>query len=168
VGHQLIFDIDAPRGLSIHNLTSQFWANIYLSPFDHFVKRSLRCHGYVRYVDDLPLFAANKRTLWHWKQAVQERLADLRLTIHPETHPHPVAGGIPFLGFVIFPQRRRLKRRKDLYFQRKLRAMMAAYRAGQAPLAFVIASVWGWVNYVRYGNTVGLRKTVLGRLSREP
>jgi RNA-directed DNA polymerase len=159
-----LFAVDRPRGLPIGNLTSQFWANVYLNPFDHFVKRSLRCHGYVRYVDDFLLFAADKPTLWHWKQAVQERLADLRLTIHPETHPHPVTEGMPFLGFMIFPQRRRLKRRKGIYFQRKLRAMMAAYRAGQAPLASVTASVQGWVNHVRYGNTVGLRKAVLGRI----
>lgn len=71
--------------------------------------------------------------------------------------------GIPFLGFRIFPQHRRLKRRKGLYFQRKLRAMMAAYRAGDLELSRVTASVQGWVNHVRYGNTVGLRKAVLGR-----
>jgi RNA-directed DNA polymerase len=41
-----------PRGLPIGNLTSQFWANCYLNPFDHFVKRELRSQGYVRYVDD--------------------------------------------------------------------------------------------------------------------
>ena len=45
-----------PRGLPIGNLTSQFWANCYLNPFDHFVKRELGCPGYVRYVDDLLLF----------------------------------------------------------------------------------------------------------------
>jgi hypothetical protein len=42
-----------PRGLPIGNLTSQFWANCYLDCFDHFVKRELRCPGYVRYVDDV-------------------------------------------------------------------------------------------------------------------
>jgi RNA-directed DNA polymerase len=40
------------RGLPIGNLTSQFWANCYLNPFDHFVKQELRCRGYLRYVDD--------------------------------------------------------------------------------------------------------------------
>jgi retron-type reverse transcriptase len=41
-----------PRGLPIGNLTSQFWSNCYLDPFDHFVKRELRCGAYLRYVDD--------------------------------------------------------------------------------------------------------------------
>jgi hypothetical protein len=71
---------------------------------------------------------------------------------------------MPFLGFVIFPQRRRLKRRKGVYFQRKLRTMIDAYEAGDMPLTSVTASVQGWVNHVRFGNTVGLRKAVLGRL----
>jgi len=48
-----------PRGLPIGNLTSQFWGNCYLNPFDHFVKRELGCKGYVRFVDDFMLFADN-------------------------------------------------------------------------------------------------------------
>ena len=158
-----LFAVARPRGLPIGNLTSQFWANVYLNPFDHFAKRTLRCQGYLRYVDDFLLFANDKATLWRWKEAVHMRLAQVRLTIHPETHPHPVTEGIPFLGFIIFPQRRRLKRRKGIYFQRKLRAMMAAYRTGEMSLLHVSASVQGWVNHVGYGNTIGLRKTVLGR-----
>jgi RNA-directed DNA polymerase len=161
-----LFAVDRPRGLPIGNLTSQFWANVYLNPFDHYVKRTLRCRGYVRYVDDFLLYAVDKAALWDWKEAVRDRLARLRLTIHPETHPHPVTEGIPFLGFTIFPERRRLKRRKGIYFQRKLRAMMAAHRAGDLELARVSASVQGWVNHVRYGNTVGLRKAVLRRSTK--
>lgn len=163
-----LFAINRPRGLPIGNLTSQFWANVYLNPFDHFVKRALRCQGYVRYVDDFLLFTTDKATLWTWKEVVQARLADLRLTIHPGAHPSPVSEGIPFLGFTIFPQRRRLKRRKGIHFQRRLRHLMAEYRAGDVPLAQVIAGVQGWVNHVRYGNTVGLRKAVLGHPSGLP
>ena len=55
-----------PRGLPIGNLTSQFWANGYLNPFDHFVKRELRCPAYLRYVDDFLLFGDDKASLWRW------------------------------------------------------------------------------------------------------
>ncbi len=72
--------------------------------------------------------------------------------------------GIPFLGFNLFPQKRRLKRRKGLYYQRKLRALLSHYAAGKIPLENVTASVQGWVNHVRYANTVGLRKSILGKL----
>jgi len=156
-----LFAVNRPRGLPIGNLTSQFWGNVYLNPFDHFVTRTLRCPGYVRYVDDMLLFAKDKRTLWQWKAVVCERLAALRLTIHPGAHPHPVTEGIPFLGFVIFPQRRRLKRRKGVHFQRRFRRLLTEFEAKAIPLADLTVSVRGWINHVRYGNTVGLRKAIL-------
>jgi hypothetical protein len=150
-----------PRGLPIGNLTSQFWANVYLDGFDHFVKRRLRCPGYVRYVDDLLLLGDDKADLWAWREAVVERLARLRLTIHPGAHPRPVREGIPFLGFTVFPDRRRLKRRKGIHFARTLRRLIAGYREGAVSRAALVASVRGWVNHARFGNTVGLRKAVL-------
>ena len=90
-------------------------------------------------------------------------LATLRLTIHASAHARPVHEGIPFLGFTIFPQRRRLKRRKGIHFQRRFATLLKAWQAGALPLERVTTSVRGWVNHVRYGNTVGLRTTVLGR-----
>jgi len=157
-----LFAVNRPRGLPIGNLTSQFWANVYMNPFDHFVKRELRCRGYARYVDDFLLFAEDKRTLWSWLGAIRTRLAKLRLTMHPGAHPRPVTEGIPFLGFIVFPDRRRLKRRKGIQFQRKMRALISAYHADEIPLESISLSVQGWINHVRYGNTVGLRKAVFG------
>jgi hypothetical protein len=157
---QGLFAALRPRGLPIGNLTSQFWANVYLNPFDHYVKRQLRVKGYLRYVDDLLFFADSKSALWEWKAAIEQRMAHLRLTVHPGTHPRPVGEGYPFLGFTIYPQKRRLKRRKGLYYKRKLRALLLAYQAGELPLEQVTASVQGWANHARYGNTVGLRKAI--------
>lgn len=160
-----LFAAARPRGLPIGNLTSQFWANVYLNPIDHFIKRELGCSAYLRYVDDFVLFADGKPALWTWKTAIVERLAHLRLTLHPGAHPRPVTEGIPFLGFTVFPGRRRLKRRKGVYFQRRLRALATAYNDGALTLDQMTASVQGWVNHVSYGNTVGLRKKVLGQVS---
>ena len=116
-----------PRGLPLGNLTSQFWANCYLNPFDHFVKRELRCEGYLRYVDDFALFADDKATLWAYREALVERLARLRLTIHPGAQPRPVTEGLPFLGFIVYPDRRNLKRRKGVHFRRRFRALAERY-----------------------------------------
>ncbi len=157
-----LFAVNRPRGLPIGNLTSQFWANCYLDPFDHFVKRELRCKGYLRYVDDFLLFADDQRVLWAWREAVIERLARLRLTIHEErAHPYPVTEGIPFLGFVIYPNHRRLKRRNVVNYRRRLRCLLAAYAAAAIPLDRVDASIQGWINHARYGDTWGLRRAVL-------
>ena len=156
-----LFAVNRPRGLPIGNLTSQFWGNVYLDPLDHFVKRELRCPGYVRYVDDLLLFGEDKPTLWSWRNALVERLAALRLTLHPGAQPRPVAEGIPFLGFTVYPGRRRLKRRKGVQFQRKLRGLVRAWESGELDTETLKASLSGWINHARYGNTVGLRKAVL-------
>jgi RNA-directed DNA polymerase len=150
-----------PRGLPIGNLTSQFWANCYLNGFDHFVKRDLKCKGYVRYVDDFLLFADDKQTLHEWHGAVRERLSGLRLTIHPYAQPRPVSEGIPFLGFVVYPTHRRVKRRKVVHYRRKLHGLLANYRAGEMDQHTIQASIHGWLNHVQYGDTWGLRSAVL-------
>ena len=164
-----LFAINRPRGLPIGNLTSQFWANCYLNPFDHFVGKELRCPAYLRYVDDFLLFSDDKAVLWEWKDAIIERLARLRLTIHEEcAQVRPVTEGIPFLGFQVFPEHRRLKRRKGIAFIRRLRLLAARCAAGEIALDAVHAAVRGWINHVRYANTVGLRKAVLGRTPIRP
>ncbi|RLC70958.1 MAG: RNA-dependent DNA polymerase [Chloroflexi bacterium] len=157
-----LFAVNRPRGLPIGNLTSQFWANCYLNPFDHFVKRELQCGGYLRYVDDLALFDNDKRLLWKRLEAVVERLARFRLTIHPGAHPRPVTEGIPFLGFVVYPNRRRLKRRKGIHYRHCFRELVWRYTAGEITLNQLTASAQGWANHARYANTVGLRKALFG------
>jgi retron-type reverse transcriptase len=157
-----LFVINRPRGLPIGNLTSQFWANCYLNGFDHFVTRELECHAYLRYVDDFLLFADDKATLWSWRAAIIERLADLRLTLHTEqAHPRPVTEGIPFLGFVVYPTYRLLKRRKGIAYRRRLTGLLAAYRRQEISREVLDRSVQGWINHARYGDTWGLRREML-------
>jgi RNA-directed DNA polymerase len=146
-----------PRGLPIGNLTSQFWANCYLNPFDHFVKRELRCPAYVRYVDDFLLFGDDKALLWSRLEALVARLARLRLTIHPGAHPRPVSEGFPFLGFVVYPTHRRLKRRNAVAYRRRLKRLIAEWIAFKRTRESVLASLLGWINHARYGDTWGLR-----------
>jgi hypothetical protein len=71
------------RGLPIGNQTSQFFANVYLDPLDHFVKERLRLPGYARYVDDFVAFADDKAVLREARAAVIDFLAALRLRLHP-------------------------------------------------------------------------------------
>ena len=162
-------DGDSGRGLPIGNLTSQFWSNCYLDPLDHFIKRELRCKGYVRYVDDMALFADCKAQLWAWKRAVLDRLVALRLGVHENAaQALPVTCGIPWLGFVVYPDHRRLKARNAVKFTRRLRARWADYCAGRCTFAEFDASVQGWVNHVRYADTWGLREHVLGQAFVRP
>jgi retron-type reverse transcriptase len=157
-----LFAVNRSRGLPIGNLTSQFWANCYLNPFDHFVTRELGCGAYMRYVDDFLLFANRKTILWQWRTAIIERLAALRLTLHDDQAlVRPSAEGVRFLGFILFPTHRRLLPRKGFYFRRKLAQLLVDYRHGAVQRAQIDGSVRGWINHVRYGDTWGLRRTLL-------
>lgn len=95
------------------------------------------------------------------KGRIEKHLAGLRVTIHPGAQPRPASEGLPFLGFIIFPGRRRLKRRKGLHFCRKLRGLVSEYEEGRLSLDRLTASIRGWVNHVQHANTTGLRKAVL-------
>jgi hypothetical protein len=70
----------------------------------------------------------------------------------------PTRCGIPWLGFVVYPTHRLLKRRNAVNFTRRLTGNLDAYRAGSISFAELDASVRGWINHVRYADTWGLRK----------
>jgi RNA-directed DNA polymerase len=147
-----------PRGLPIGNLTSQFWSNCYLNPLDWFVARELRCPAYLRYVDDFALFADSKAQLSQWKKQIVNFLSGLRLTLHTsKAQVAPVDSGIPWLGFVVYPTHRRLKRRNVVQFSRRLERNISLFQQEAISFAELDASVQGWINYVRYGDTWGLR-----------
>ena len=151
------------RGLPIGNLTSQFWSNVYMNDFDWFVLRELGCGAYVRYVDDFALFSDSKTKLWAWKKAIITRLARERLTIHEaQTQVLPTRCGIPWLGFVVYPTHRLLKRRNAVNFTRRLARNLDGYQARHISFAELDASVQGWINHVRYADTWGLREHIFG------
>ena len=150
-----------PRGLPIGNLTSQFWSNCYLNPLDWFIARDLGCRAYLRYVDDLALFSDSKKEVAAWQQRIADYLAGLRLTLHPEAQANPTDGGIPWLGFVVYPTHRKLKQRNVVRFSRQLESNIDLYRQGRISFAELDAGVQGWINHVRYGDTWGLRAHIL-------
>jgi hypothetical protein len=153
------------RGLPIGNLTSQFWANVYLNELDQFVKHELRCPAYLRYVDDFLLFADDKVTLHEWREAIITFLQTLRLTIHENrAQPRPVTQGIPFLGFIIYLDHRRIKPRTGLRYRRHLMALYRQYRCGEIPRAELDASVQAWIGHAQHGDTWGLRARLFSDL----
>ncbi|MBT3392344.1 MAG: RNA-dependent DNA polymerase [Chloroflexi bacterium] len=157
-----LFSLIRQRGLPIGNLTSQHWANVYLNEFDQHAKRVLKCRAYLRFVDDILLFGDDKSMLSEWRTAIIEFLQDLRLTIHEtKAQPRPVHIGVPFLGFQIFPDHRRLKRRNGIAFRRRLRVIANQSRICQIEHDQMQASIQGWLNHASYGDTWGLRRAVL-------
>jgi retron-type reverse transcriptase len=151
-----------PRGLPIGNLTSQFWANVYLNPLDQFVKRELKCHAYIRYVDDFLLFADQKASLHTWRREIIHFLIKLRLRLH-ETRAavFPAATGIPFLGWRVYPDHRQLRRRNGVAFQRRFARLRLDYAQGRISYDQMTASVQSWIAHVQHGDTWGLRRSLI-------
>ncbi|MCL5730344.1 MAG: reverse transcriptase/maturase family protein, partial [Candidatus Pacearchaeota archaeon] len=61
-----VSDNPAGKGMPLGNLTSQFFANVYLNELDKFVKHQLRAKFYIRYVDDFVLLNSSREKLSEW------------------------------------------------------------------------------------------------------
>jgi retron-type reverse transcriptase len=159
-------DLFAPhlrrRGLPIGNLTSQFFANVYLDPLDRFVKEILHVRGYVRYCDDFVLFGNSPRELLAWRERLRGRLDRLRLELHPaKQHIWRSRDGIDFLGYRVFPFHRRLRRGNEARQRRRLKRLLADLSRGQVSPQMVTQSVKSWVAHALHADAFGLRTRVL-------
>ncbi|WP_295436622.1 RNA-directed DNA polymerase [uncultured Thiodictyon sp.] len=99
-------------GLPIGNLTSQFFANVYLNALDQFVKHRLKCRYYLRYVDDFILLDSDPGQLRVWELEIADFLTGhLRLDLKAGTRLRPVTDGADFLGYIVRPHYRLVRRR---------------------------------------------------------
>jgi len=110
--HKTLFKAGPGRGLPIGNLTSQFFANVYLDALDQFVKHRLKVRWYVRYCDDMVLAADDPGQLKGWEREIETFLdKTLLLKLNPKKRLRPVSDGIDFLGYIIRPSHLLVRRR---------------------------------------------------------
>lgn len=115
-------------GLPIGNLTSQFFANVYLNELDQFVKHQLKARWYVRFVDDFVLLHPDPAQLLAWRAQIEEFLAQqLSLRLKALAEPHALQQGTDFLGYVTRPFYRLARRRVVKRMQTCLRAFERAH-----------------------------------------
>lgn len=147
-------------GLPIGNLTSQFFANVYLDRLDHFVKDRLGIRYYLRYMDDFVVLGPDKDVLLRLRNQVAHFLAaELSLELKTtSTFVNQRINGLPFLGVRIFPSLIRLKRPAFVRGRRRLRLREHAWASGEIDdkeMLSVGNSYQGhWAQY----DTLGLRR----------
>ena len=164
-GDNLFTPHERRRGLPIGNLTSQFFANIYLNAFDHVVKETLNIEKYVRYVDDFALFDDDHARLSAARRRIEHFLATLRLTIHPiKSQLFDVRHGANFLGFRVFPRQMRVRSENLRRARRRLQHMQRAYAARQTTWQEMTPSVRSWIAHLEHGDTRRLREQIFTRL----
>ncbi|TBR56390.1 RNA-dependent DNA polymerase [Westiellopsis prolifica IICB1] len=165
-GDDLLAPVTRRRGLPIGNLTSQFFANIYLNGFDHFVKEQLKISKYVRYVDDFALFSDQRELLADARLAIEEYLAQLRLKIHPiKSQLFETKIGASFLGFRIFSDRIRVRNSNLHQARRRLKRLQTDYAQGRIEREKVNQSIQSWFAHLQHGDTWQLRQQIFTSLA---
>ncbi len=149
------------RGLPIGNLTSQYFANHYLSGW---IKEDLRCRAYVRYMDDLVLWSNDKSVLLEAHDVIRTRLsAGLRLQLKP-CQLNRTALGLPFLGYRVFSFHQRLLQKSKLRFGRKMKRIYRCLVDGTWNEARAQAHTLPLIAFTEHADTVAYRKVVLCHL----
>jgi len=161
-GDDLFTPLVRRKGLPLGNLTSQFFANIYLDGLDHFCKEQLKIKGYLRYVDDFVIFADRKAGLWSMLMEIRNYLESIRLVLNRnKTMAYPVTEGVEFLGHKVFPEFRRLKRDNVIRFRKHLKYWREQYQKGIFILDDLTRRIKGWIAHASFSKTYHLRQAVL-------
>jgi retron-type reverse transcriptase len=165
----LLIPIQRRKGLPIGNLTSQFFANVYLNGFDHFVKEQLKVQKYLRYVDDFALFSDDRSFLVDARSAIAAYLTGLRLRLHPvKTQLFETRHGINFVGFRVLPDRIRVRNDNLRRSRDRCRQLQRDYTAGNLSLSDLVQRLQSWEAHLLHGDTHRLRRRLFNQLVFTP
>ncbi len=154
------------KGMPLGNLTSQFFANVYLNELDQFVKNKLKAKYYIRYVDDFVILHNSKEKLNGWKEQINKFLKNnLKLELHPnKSKILPLRNGINFLGYRIFYHHKLLRKSNLKKFERNLKEKIASYNGGgggRCTHEQLLSSIEGWFGYAMWADTYKLRREIM-------
>ena len=110
--HKSLFNQVGHKGLPIGNLSSQFFANVYLNPLDQYAKHQIGSRHYIRYVDDMVLLHESPQWLNRAAAEIGNFVSGrLDMALNPrKTILQPIERGVDFVGQIIKPWRRVLRR----------------------------------------------------------
>jgi len=139
--------IDSAEGLPIGNYLSQYFANFYLTYFDHWIKENKRVKYYFRYADDIVILAPTKEELHKILADIRTYFAEhLKLQIKGNYQVFPVAArGIDFVGYVFYHNYILLRKTIKQNFARKI-------ARGINKLS--LASYLGWAKHCNSRNLI--------------
>lgn len=153
-------------GIPIGNYTSQWFANFYLQDIDHFIKEKLGVKYYVRYMDDMVLFSANKKHLRHVKIQLEQQINNESLTIKSNWQMFPIdKRTLDFIGYSFnrnktFVRKRITNRmRKKFYKFKKHKSKHNA--AGMISYLGWLKHSDSFVLYKKYYNQLKLMKKII-------
>ncbi len=160
---------EGEKGMPLGNLTSQFFANVYLNELDQFVKHTLKVEYYVRYVDDFVLFHTSRNVLNEYRLKIDAFLrGKLTLELHPDkSRIIPLERGTEFLGLKIFYHYKRIKTKNMRKFYRKLYYLCAQYERKEIQYDTIYDFMEGWLAYVKHADTYALRRKIMASIEQK-
>lgn len=164
--HKTLFKISKSKGLPIGNLTSQFFANVYMNNFDNFCKRELKCKKYIRYVDDFVIFDDSKEALWQKKAKIEHYLCDkLKLSLRENIILRKVDDGLDFLGYVIRPNYVLVRNRVVKNYKQKKAKYLDAYEAEKGKMRYediqkFLSVSASFIGHIKHADHYRLKKSV--------
>ena len=155
------YETTSGKGLPIGSLTSQHFANFYLAPLDRFVKETLRCRAYVRYMDDFVIWSDEREKLKEILPLLT-RFLEERLRLHFKEAPfiNRTSQGMDFLGYRLFPGKTRLNRRSKQRFLRKWRSYVDDFHFGVLDESSLQERVTALLTFLQHADTEGFRRKV--------
>ena len=156
-------------GMPLGNLTSQFFANVYLNELDYFVKHKLKAKYYIRYVDDFVILDENFENLEKYEELIYTFLIEnLKIELHPSKSKIVKLGRIlNLLGFRVFYYHKLLRKANKRKFYRKFKEKLELYRNRQISHQDFAQSLQGWNGYAMWANTFKLRKKLVKQISNQ-
>ena len=144
--------------MPLGNLTSQFFANLYLNELDYFVKHKLKAKYYIRYVDDFVLLSKSKSQLEKWKEQIDNFLKEnLKLELHKDKSSIiSLSKGVDFVGFRNYYHYKLLRKRNV----RKMENKIEKYKKYEIPKEKMCEIFQGWNAYAKWANSFELRKRI--------
>jgi len=151
------------KGMPLGNLTSQFFANVYLDKLDKFVKHKLKAKYYVRYVDDFVILHESKEKLDLWKIQIKKFLQQkLKLELHGDKSKIiNLSKGIDFVGFRNFYYHKLLRKRNI----KSLLDKINLFNKGIINDEKFSEILQGWNAYAKWANTYNLRKKLIKEIN---
>ena len=132
-----------PEGISIGLRSSQGLGNLLLSVYlDHYLKDRYGIRHFYRYCDDGVILGGTKSELWQIRDVIHEQLQQIDLKVKANERVFPVDEGIDFLGYVIYPDHVRLRKRIKQKFARKMHEVKSRKRR-----RVLIASFYGMAKH---------------------
>ena len=142
------------ENVPIGNYLSQYFSNIYLSEFDHWIKEKKHMRYYIRYCDDGVILHKNKNILLKLYSDIDNYLSDnLKLTLNPKTEIIDVdKQGIDFLGYRCFIEYTLLRKQSALKFKKRIKSI----ETDSLDSHFIVNSIMSYIGWLSHCDSYNL------------